>query len=435
MKIIFEHQGRKTTVIGADYDTMVNNIRSLYPDQHHHRIQFYDPELTDYFEFTSYSQIIDQPNGLKMNFDTSDTIDLITGHPCSSPMFNKNEKNNNINTHVSSKRSRKKSIPERDDKVNELPTLPTYCDMIIQGLQSREFLHQTCTHFLQQYPDGTSTNIHHSFIMAIIQKFPALSYLDKSTDGVDGKAPYVIYNISSNFSKEAKCEVFKNSSNTKKPRQSILDSSYNGKTNKNAVVDATTEDEEDVPNLVIGCDKQDSLNECSIEEVFDGSNINKTSALLPDSNEQSPVAPPASKISIQPSTISTNRRATISLVPSSAATVTNDTNISIKPILMKSIITTNASTSLIYHNGHMHPTPDKLLSKSEQNAYNKDIARLRSIIKPNRNSTYHVSIGEIHALIGHSHTIRRRLLYQKQDMDFIVKVLEYQEIFHEEAVM
>ena len=55
----------------------------------------------------------------------------------------------------------------------------------------KEFLHQTCTHFLQQYPDGTSRNIHHSFIMALIQKFPALSYLDKSTDGVDGKAPYV----------------------------------------------------------------------------------------------------------------------------------------------------------------------------------------------------------------------------------------------------
>ncbi|CAF3547788.1 unnamed protein product, partial [Rotaria sp. Silwood2] len=47
------------------------------------------------------------------------------------------------------------------------------------------------------------------------------------------------------------------------------------------------------------------------------------------------------------------------------------------------------------------------LSKSEQNAYNKDVARLRSIIKPNRKSTNHVSIGEIHAFIGPSHTIRR----------------------------
>jgi hypothetical protein len=74
------------------------------------------------------------------------------------------------------------------------------------------------------------------------------------------------------------------------------------------------------------------------------------------------------------------------------------------------------------------------LSKSEQNAYNKDISRLRSIVKPKTRSTNHVSIGEIHALIRNSHTIRRRMLYQKQDIDFSMKVLEYQEIFHEEAV-
>lgn len=74
------------------------------------------------------------------------------------------------------------------------------------------------------------------------------------------------------------------------------------------------------------------------------------------------------------------------------------------------------------------------LSKSEQNAYNKDVSRLRSIVKSKNKSTNHVSIGEIHALIRNSHTIRRRMLYQKQELDFTMKVLEYQEIFHEEAV-
>ena len=74
------------------------------------------------------------------------------------------------------------------------------------------------------------------------------------------------------------------------------------------------------------------------------------------------------------------------------------------------------------------------VSKSLQNAYNKDINRLRSIIKPKTRSTNHISIGEIHALIRNTHAIRRRMLCEKQGTDFTMKVLEYQEMFHEEAV-
>ena len=235
MKIVFEHQGRKTTILGNDYETIIDKIRALFPDQNHRRIQFYDSELTDFFEFTSYEQVKDQPNGLKMNFDMSNIIDSSIVEPLSPPRLNENEnseKNENIKNSTSSKRSRKKSMLERDvmsftsiisifliifiqEKVNELPTLPMYCDTMIQGLQSRgefnfnllfsiclfviesfpaiqkEFLRQTCTHILQQYPDDASKNIHHSFVMSLIQKFPALNYLDKSVDGIDGKAPYV----------------------------------------------------------------------------------------------------------------------------------------------------------------------------------------------------------------------------------------------------
>ena len=77
MKIIFEHEGRKTTVLGNDYTTIVEKIRSIFPNQNHRRIRFYDPELTDYFEFTSYEQVMDQPNGLKMTFDMSTASDSI----------------------------------------------------------------------------------------------------------------------------------------------------------------------------------------------------------------------------------------------------------------------------------------------------------------------------------------------------------------------
>jgi hypothetical protein len=118
MKIIFEHQGRKTTVLGGDYDTIVHKIRLLFTDQNHRSIQFYDPELTDYFEFTSYEQVIDQPNGLKMNFDMSNTMDFIIADASSTPILDENE-NNGKKTNVqkknsSSKRSRKKPVLEHD---------------------------------------------------------------------------------------------------------------------------------------------------------------------------------------------------------------------------------------------------------------------------------------------------------------------------------
>ncbi len=74
------------------------------------------------------------------------------------------------------------------------------------------------------------------------------------------------------------------------------------------------------------------------------------------------------------------------------------------------------------------------LSKSEQSAYNKDVSRLRIVVKPKTKSTQHASISEIHALIRNSHRIRRRMLSQNQDTDFTKKVFQYQEIFHEEAV-
>jgi hypothetical protein len=74
------------------------------------------------------------------------------------------------------------------------------------------------------------------------------------------------------------------------------------------------------------------------------------------------------------------------------------------------------------------------LSKSEQTAYNKDVSRLRVVVKPKTRSNQHVSVGEIHALIRNTHSIRRRMLAQNPNADFITNVLQYQEIFHEEAV-
>ncbi|CAF4103060.1 unnamed protein product, partial [Adineta steineri] len=75
------------------------------------------------------------------------------------------------------------------------------------------------------------------------------------------------------------------------------------------------------------------------------------------------------------------------------------------------------------------------LSKSEELAYNKDVSRLRPIVKPRNKTTQHISVGEIHALVYNSHAIRDRMLSQKKNVDFTMKVLDFQEIFHEEALI
>ncbi|CAF0991521.1 unnamed protein product [Adineta steineri] len=74
------------------------------------------------------------------------------------------------------------------------------------------------------------------------------------------------------------------------------------------------------------------------------------------------------------------------------------------------------------------------LSKSEELPYNKDVSRLRSVEKPKNKTTQHISVGETDALVYNSHAIRGRMLSQKKNVDFTMKVLDFQEIFHQEAV-
>ena len=159
MKIIFEHDGRKTTIIGNDYQTIVEKIRSLFPNESYRRIQFYDPELTDYFEFTSYDQVLDQPNGLKMKFDLSITLPSADDVHDPSPASVKSESDVRTTTPKAknSAKSSRRSLPinpqvnreifvaysvhppfsQGENEEYDPPTLPTYCDLIVQGLQSR----------------------------------------------------------------------------------------------------------------------------------------------------------------------------------------------------------------------------------------------------------------------------------------------------------
>ncbi|CAF4131857.1 unnamed protein product [Rotaria sordida] len=390
MKIIFEHQGRKTTIIGNDYDSIVEKIRSLFPNQNHHRIQFYDAELSDYFEFTSYEQVIGQPNGLKMNFDMSSISDSFVLDPSSSSTTNDNDSdsdtpNKNL-TKRSSKRSRKKSLLSRDRENIEPPSLPQYCDLIIQGLQSREsfpaiqqeFLRQTCAVFLQQYPDSSSRKVHHSFVMALTQKFPALNFLNKSVDGVDGKAPY--HTISRLLSrKKRNLKYSKTHPTPKRARTSTLDSSSDNKANTNVVNEETAI--KDAHNLDMDLDKNNFSDGSSIEELIDESFKNQALNSLRDPFEEQTVTTPSPNTPIRSKTISKNdRQATISLVtlsPSrtqsisstsstqsisstsltqSGISIINLPSISTTPVIVKPIIITNTPSNLIYHNGRMHIT-------------------------------------------------------------------------------
>ncbi|CAF4378090.1 unnamed protein product, partial [Rotaria sp. Silwood2] len=75
------------------------------------------------------------------------------------------------------------------------------------------------------------------------------------------------------------------------------------------------------------------------------------------------------------------------------------------------------------------------ISKSEQDSYDKDINRLRSIIQVKGKASQNISITEINALLRSTHKLRRQILLEKKDVEFSLKVVQHQEIFHQEALI
>lgn len=113
MKIIFQHRGGKTTAIGNDFDSIVTKIRSLYPDENDKTIQFYDHELSDFFIFTSFEQIQDQPSGIKMSFILTDnSSNAIADNSSSSSVNDKSQTANSTIPKVHTRRIRKKKADE-----------------------------------------------------------------------------------------------------------------------------------------------------------------------------------------------------------------------------------------------------------------------------------------------------------------------------------
>ncbi|CAF3947770.1 unnamed protein product [Rotaria sordida] len=288
-------------------------------------------------------------------------------------------------------RNRKKKENEHDDQIDKPMVLPTYCDIILQGLQSHEsfpsiqkvFLDQTGTHFLQKYSNSSSKSLHYSFVLALTEKFPILNYLNKDVD-------------------------------------------------EQSSTGATT---------------------------------------ITTSNESS-ISPNSS------------RRATISLIPPISTRLVNVSTINTTPVPNKLPLTTTSTNTFLYHDGRMLltsaakkmsnsiPATSKnttstatnqesnhtftisndnvdervtlsndesmwhfKISKSEQDAYDRDIHRLRFIVKPKGRASQNISITEINVLLRSTHKLRRQMLLEKKDAEFSLKVVQHQEIFHQEALI
>ena len=74
------------------------------------------------------------------------------------------------------------------------------------------------------------------------------------------------------------------------------------------------------------------------------------------------------------------------------------------------------------------------ISKSEKDAYDKDVRRLRAVLKPKGKVSDNISTAEMQALLRSTHKLRRQMLVEKKDAELSMKVLQHQEMFHEEAV-
>ncbi|CAF3345426.1 unnamed protein product [Rotaria sp. Silwood2] len=370
MKIIFEHRGKKTTVIGNDYDSIAAKIRSLYPDENDKTIQFYDHELSDYFTFTSFEQIQDQPNGIKMSFILTNILNNVIADNSLSLSINENSSvTNSITQRFHRRRIRKKQEVEPENRIHEAIVLPPYCDLIVQGLKTREsfpsiqkvFLEQTCAHLLNYYPESSSKSFHYSFVLALCEKFPALNYLNKDIDGKMGRAPH--HTISRLLSrKKRNSKYYKCHPVPKRIKSSTIESNNNFITSEQVVV-------EEIPRKEAEVHKR---NECHENSFSTQSSFIDLNGLLNDSTTTGPVTP-SSNISNEStirllSTVTTSpppttvipppitpiRRATISMVPSSTTGFVNVSSIDTTSMSYTLPLAKTAPTNLMYRDGRIH---------------------------------------------------------------------------------
>ncbi|CAF1337919.1 unnamed protein product [Rotaria sp. Silwood1] len=500
MKIILEYRDRKTIIIGSDYETIINKIRLLFPDENDSTILFYDYELKDYFDFTSFDQIQDQPNGVKMTFNSSRKLnDVAADSSPSIPHSDEKQKENNYVKKPRPRRNQKKKENEDNSEIDEPIVLPKYCVLIQQGLQSR----------------------------ALIEAYPTLNYLNKDVDGKKGRAPH--HTISQLLSKKKRnIKYYKNHPTAKRSKLSEIEPDTNVEAFGQLTVEKPQTKQCKNETIIVSGDSNTSITTSSnSNNLFIESRT--TGPLVSPSNIIQQSFPRATTTSNESSlSLKSSRRATISLIPPISTKLVNVSTINTTPVPNKLPLTTTSTNSFLYHDGRMlltsvqaqpvvavhkalvpraakkisnimpatinnttspatsndttspaapnHTTSfstsnniiplatinresnhtlaisnDNVdecvtlsneesmlhlkISKSEQDAYDKDINRLRSIIQAKGKASQNISITEINALLRSTHKLRRQILLEKKDVEFSLKVVQHQEIFHQEALI
>ncbi|CAF4915766.1 unnamed protein product, partial [Rotaria sp. Silwood1] len=325
MKIILEYRDRKTIIIGSDYETIINKIRLLFPDENDSTILFYDYELKDYFDFTSFDQIQDQPNGVKMTFNSSRKLnDVAADSSPSIPHSDEKQKENNYVKKPRPRRNQKKKENEDNSEIDEPIVLPKYCVLIQQGLQSR----------------------------ALIEAYPTLNYLNKDVDGKKGRAPH--HTISQLLSKKKRnIKYYKNHPTAKRSKLSEIEPDTNVEAFGQLTVEKPQTKQCKNETIIVSGDSNTSITTSSnSNNLFIESRT--TGPLVSPSNIIQQSFPRATTTSNESSlSLKSSRRATISLIPPISTKLVNVSTINTTPVPNKLPLTTTSTNSFLYHDGRM----------------------------------------------------------------------------------
>ncbi|CAF3818070.1 unnamed protein product [Rotaria sordida] len=269
-------------------------------------------------------------------------------------------------------------------------------------------------------------------------------------------------------------KYYKNHPPPKRSKLSTIEPNTNVEACEQLVIERPQTEECENETVIISCDKRPLVSPSNI--IRELPQLQSTNTLFPNSS----------------------RRATISLIPPTSTRLVDVSTINTTPVPNKLPLTTTSTNTFLYHDGRMlltsvpaqpvvavhkallpraakkmsnsiPATPNNTTStatsknttstatsnsttsaatsnnttstttKQESNhtfnAYDKDIHRLRSIVKPKGKASQNISITGINVLLRSTHKLRRQMLLEKKDAELSLKAFQHQEIFHQEALI
>ncbi|CAM4757180.1 unnamed protein product [Rotaria magnacalcarata] len=245
-----------------------------------------------------------------------------------------------------------------DDQIDEPIVLPTYCDLILQGLQSREcfsaikkpFFEQTSAHLLGQYSNSTSKSVHYSFVVALTEKFPILNYLNKDVDAHD---------LSNALSrKKRNIKYYKTHPTSKRPKLSTIEPNTNVEAGEQCVDESSKDKEREQEIVIVSSDRNISIGTSSnSNHLLNESRA--TGTFVPPSNITQQLSTPITARTTSNETSASphsSRRATISLISPTSTQLSNVSTVNTTPVSNKLPLTTNSANTFLYVDGRMNLT-------------------------------------------------------------------------------